>query len=127
MQEVGRDLIVCDSRRQRAHCLGPFAAAVLRCSDGTRSVNQIAAHLCFTEGLPENEALVWVAIEELAKADLLTEAITPPRPRRSSRRKILQSAAVTLPLIESIVVPTPMSAASRGPTDILCDINILCK
>jgi hypothetical protein len=113
MQETGGDLIVYDSRNQRAHCLNSIAASVLRYSDGTRTVSEISSQLSCEQGLPENEALVWAALDELAKAGLLTEAVMAPPTLGASRRSLLRAAAITLPLIESILVPSPLAASSN--------------
>jgi hypothetical protein len=120
IQGVGDELVVYDSRHQRAHTLNSIAATVFRYSDGSRTIDEIASHLSSDQGLPQNEELVWLTLEQLAKADLLTEAVQTPRTLSADRRSMLVAAAIALPFIESILVPSAASARSdfgtAGPT-----------
>ena len=63
---------------------------------------------------PVDESLVQLAVEELAKARLLVEAEAPRR--RTSRRDVIRTlgiaGAIALPLVTSLVAPTPARAAS---------------
>src|SRR5215472_7014485 len=107
MREVGQELIVYDARHRRAHCLNKAAAPILRASDGTRTVAEIAGVLPQNLGSKERTDLVWLTLQTLSKADLLTVALVPPRGLDRSRRDLLQRAAVIglLPVVESIAAP----------------------
>ena len=92
-----------------ASCLNEFAARVWRECDGETSVAEIAA------ALGEDERAVWLALHQLTKAQLLTEAIAfpPDMSAAKSRREIgarlgLGAAA----FVTSIVAPMPAQAAS---------------
>ena len=92
-----------------ASCLNEFAARVWRECDGETSVAAIAA------ALGEDERAVWLALHQLTKAQLLTEAIAfpPDMSAAKSRREIggrlgLGAAA----FVTSIVAPMPAQAAS---------------
>ena len=94
-----------------ASCLNEFAARVWRECDGETSVAEIAA------ALGEDERAVWLALHQLTKAQLLTEAIAfpPDMSAAKSRREIgarlgLGAAA----FVASIVAPMPAQAASCG-------------
>jgi hypothetical protein len=106
IREVGPELVVYDARHQRAHRLNKAAAPILRASDGTRTVDQIAFLLSHDLGAKERTELVWVTLQDLSQADLLKAAITPPGDLDRSRRNLLQKAAViglALPVVESVI------------------------
>src|SRR5271156_2165893 len=96
----------------RASCLNEFAARVWRECDGEKSVAEIA------DELGEDERAVWLALHQLTKAQLLTEAVAfPPdvataRNRREIAGRLGLGAAA---LVASIVVPMPAQAQSCLP------------
>ena len=111
VREIDGETLVYDRSRDAASCLNEFAARVWRKSDGKTSVAEIAA------ALGEGEGAVWLALHQLTKAQLLTEAIAFPPDMRAakSRREIagrlgFGAAAV----VASIVAPMPAQAASCG-------------
>jgi Coenzyme PQQ synthesis protein D (PqqD) len=83
VREIDGETLAYDRGRAAASCLNEFAARVWRECDGETSVAEIAA------ALGEDELAVWLALHQLAKAQLLTEAIAfPPdmiAPRAATR------------------------------------------
>jgi len=109
IREVGQELVVYDDRHRRAHRLNKAAASILRASDGTRTVDEIALLLSNDADPKERTELVWMTLQDLSQADLLTAAITPPGDLDRSRRNLLRKAAViglALPVLESIIAPS---------------------
>jgi Coenzyme PQQ synthesis protein D (PqqD) len=109
VREIDGETLVYDRSRDAASCLNEFAAKVWRECDGETSVAAIAA------ALGEDERAVWLALHQLTKAQLLTEAIAlpPDMSAAKSRREIgarlgLGAAAA----VASIVAPVPAQAAS---------------
>jgi Coenzyme PQQ synthesis protein D (PqqD) len=109
VREIDGETLVYDRGRDAASCLTEFAARVWRECDGETSVAEIAA------ALGEDEPAVWLALHQLTKAQLLTEAIAfpPDMSTAKSRREIggrlgLGAAA----FVASIVAPMPAQAAS---------------
>ena len=109
VREIDGETLVYDRGRDAASCLNEFAARVWRECDGETSVAEIAA------ALGEDERAVWLALHQLTKAQLLTEAIAfpPDMSAAKSRREIgarlgLGAAA----FVTSIVAPMPAQAAS---------------
>ncbi len=109
VREIDGETLVYDRGRDAASCLNEFAARVWRECDGETSVAGIAA------ALGEDERAVWLALHQLTKAQLLTEAIAlpPDMSAAKSRREIgarlgLGAAA----FVASIVAP--MSAQAAG-------------
>ena len=117
VREIDDETLVYDRSRDAASCLNEFAARVWRECDGETSVAAIAA------ALGEDERAVWLALHQLTKAQLLTEAIELPRDMTAdmSRREIggrlgLGAAAV----VASVVAPMPAQAASCHAEGAVC-------
>jgi hypothetical protein len=84
VREIDGETLVYDRGRDAASCLNEFAARVWRECDGETSVAAITATL------GEDERAVWLALHQLTKAQLLTEAIAfpPDMSAAKSRREI---------------------------------------
>src|SRR5262245_25569023 len=113
VKELPEEVLVYDLERHRAHCLNPAAAVVFKSCDGERTVAEIARVLRRETGAPADEGWVHLALDRLHKAHLLDER----GPGRGvARREILKRAGVglaaALPLVTSIVAPTPVEAAA---------------
>lgn len=114
IRAVKDELVVYDGREKRAHRLNKTAAPILQASDGSRTVDQIAALLSDDVDIKDRTGLVWLTLQDLSKAGLLTAAIPTGHVDRS-RRNLLQKAAViglTLPVVESIVAQSATAHAS---------------
>jgi hypothetical protein len=115
-KELAEETVVYDSKRNEAHCLNRTAALIWRHCDGRTSVAELVT-LLRKRDLPADEAVVWLALDRLAKAHLLQERL-PPAPRAVSRRQVMRKIgmagglSVLLPTITSIIAPTPATAAS---------------
>ena len=119
VQEVIDEVLVYDLRSDRAHCLNTTAAAIWRACDGTTSIASLAEHVSAHTGASCDENVIWHALEQLRERDLLEAALAPP-PGLLSRRQLivaLRTSALLLPIITSIVAPTPVMAQSgpQGP------------
>jgi hypothetical protein len=110
------ETLVYDLDQDRALCLNRTAALVFSRCDGETSVSELAALVQKELQVQDGEPLVTLALEELAKAQLLEPGTPPPkRSRLIPRRQLLkqlQMAAALLPAVFSIVAPTAASAAS---------------
>jgi hypothetical protein len=111
--------LIYDRGRDAASCLNEFAARVWRECDGETSVATIAA------ALGEDEHAVWLALHQLTKAQLLTEAIAfpPEMSAAKSRREVAGRLGMGLgaaAFVASIVAPMPAQAASCAGLDQPC-------
>ena len=118
VEELPDETLVYDLKRHKARCLNPTAALVWRHCDGQTSVADVAALLEEQLAIPTDEAVVWMALDRLSRAHLLTEPVTLPADRAQySRRQMLRTLrraagiSLLLPVIESIVAPL---AAAQG-------------
>ena len=112
VEELQDETLVYDLERHRARCLNRTAALVWRHCDGQTSVAEVAALLDEQSATPTDEAVVWMALDRLGRANLLNEPVTLPADRtqysrREMLRKLRRVAGITLllPVIESIVAP----------------------
>ena len=119
VREVADEVLVYDLQRHQAHCLNRSAASIWQSCDGQTSVVEIARLVGQETKLTMDEAMIWLALDQLGKASLLEEPV--PRPvgilrlsRRDAIRKIGLGTALTLPLVTSVVAPTAIMAATPG-------------
>lgn len=114
VRELADEVVVYDQVRHEAHCLNSTAATIFRNADGQRSVSELAAVLG-AQGAEADE-LVEMALGQLSEARLLETPVPPPAenalPRRDAMRRVGLGAAILLPLVTSILAPTPSEAAA---------------
>jgi len=121
VEQLGNELCVYNWQRKEVHALNPTAARVWQQCDGQTSLAQIAAVLQTELQLPDTEAqeLAWLTLAQLEKAHLLHEdVVKPARHKVLPRREFLRLgiAAALLPVVHSIMAPTPVAAQSPTPT-----------
>jgi hypothetical protein len=116
IQELPDEVLVYDLRKHKAHCLNQTAAFVWNHCDGNKTVNEIAVLMAEEWGKPVTEEVIWLALKQLSKADLLQEAVVPNgdgmRVSRRSVLKTLGAAAAMTPLVISVIAPTASAGAS---------------
>lgn len=117
VDRVRDETIVYDEERQEAHSLNRAAGFIWAHSDGTRSVRELATLLGSELGAEVSDSLVEYTLDELSRVHLL-EGAEPDAQTSVSRRDVLRRLAmagattVALPVILSVVAPTPAMAAS---------------
>lgn len=110
VSEVGSELVVYDTATHQAHSLSETAAQVWRLTDGTRTLEDIV--VAATQ-LHLDEASVFRALDEFAKLGLLQkDESLAGISRRAMLGKVAAGAA--LPLVISVLAPTPADASSAG-------------
>ena len=130
VQDLADEVLVYDTERHKAHCLNRTAAAVWRHCDGQTTVAEMIPRLQHDLSTPVNDAVVWTAVEQLGKARLLTGEIRPAGyagglSRREAMR-LLGMAAVTVPLVTTILAPRASEAVSCLPDGELCNLSSDC-
>ena len=131
IDDLPEETLVYDLDRHKAHCLNRTAALVWRRCDGQTTVSEIARRLQSELDAPCNEDLVWLALRQLQELHLLDQSITlPSQWTGMSRRKMLRhvglAAAVAVPVIASIVSPTPVQASTCIQAGGACNGSIAC-
>jgi hypothetical protein len=131
VQELRDEVLVYDPIRHKAHCLNQTAALVWNCCDGKTTVKQMVRLLAKETDSPDDEAVVWMAFDQLAKAHLL-QSQTRKWPgssgisRREVMRRIGTAAAVALPVVASITAPRAVQAGTCGPSGLPCTSPLMC-
>jgi hypothetical protein len=113
-------LAVEDSTSKEAHALNQSAAAVFDLCDGQSSKAQMATEVRRRTGLPADEEIVDLALAELHDAGLvdLEGQETPPNVARRSlirRLGLSTAAAMTLPVVETVLLPAGAMAEICEP------------
>lgn len=117
VQEMEDETLVYDLERHSAHCLNETAAFIWNHCDGETKPAKIAALMTKKWRKPVDEDVVWLAMKQLRRANLLD---APPvahakridASRRAAIQKLGLAAALSVPLVTSIVSPTAAAAAS---------------
>jgi len=120
VMDLDGEVLVYDERTNKAFCLNETSALVWELCDGQHSLSEISRSVGEKLNAAVDDGLVWLALEQLRQADLVEhEAVQPDSlvglSRRQAIRKIGLTAMITLPLISSLVAPTPAHAASASP------------
>lgn len=117
VQDLPDEVLVYDLKSHKAHCLNTTAAFIWKHCDGQTTADEIAKMMQQEWQTPVTEDAVWFALNKLSKAELLQERIVLPEAkagmsRRSAVRRLGFGALLAVPVVMSIVTPTPAAAAS---------------
>jgi Coenzyme PQQ synthesis protein D (PqqD) len=118
-ESVGNELIVYDEEAKKAHRLNPTAAFLWRHCDGTRTTADLAKLAHQEMGVPEDEELVFLALEPLTKQRLIKTSSSVEGVSRRDALKRLRAVGVTatmIPIITTLAAPSPAAAASPKST-----------
>jgi hypothetical protein len=132
VRELPDEVLVYDLARDKAHCLNKTAAHVWRHCDGRTSVSELARLLSSNADAPVDEQVVWLALKQLSRDHLLIADATPPPHlsglnRRQMMRVLGRAAVVALPLVTTIIAPTPAQASYALPSGACCDQGEQCQ
>ena len=117
IEGLGDETLVYDMGSHQAHCLNRTAALVWNRCNGKATVSEMSIALEKELHIPVNSNVVWLALEQLGKAKLLSDHLPgsvsqQAMTRRAIIRKIGLGAAVALPLVTSILAPTTAEAVT---------------
>jgi len=133
VRELDGEILIYDSRNNKAHCLNETAALVWKQCDGRKAVAEIRRSVSRELGSEIDERIVWYALKQFGRDHLLEEKlILPPAlmatglNRREMVRALGLAAVVAVPLVTSIVAPTPVQAATCLPAGSGCTTGAEC-
>ena len=131
VRELAKEVLVYDLDTHRAVCLNSTAATVWRLCDGRRTAADIRKALEKSAVGSVPDEVVWLGLEQLDKDRLLDARPTRPAElagisRREMIRRVGLAAAVALPVVASIVAPTPAQASSCLPSGAACSTGAQC-
>jgi hypothetical protein len=115
-RELGDELLVYDLERHKAYCLNRVAMEVFRHCDGETTIPDLARRVGNAFGLPVDEQAVRLGLVRLEKAHLLDSPVAQilHTSRREMLRTLGRAAAVVVPLVTAITVPTSAQAQATG-------------
>src|SRR5262249_41520017 len=104
VQKLVDEVMVYDTQRQKAHCLNPSAAMIWEHCDGTRTVQELAGLFKGDLTPTEREEMVWVALDQLDRSNLLEHRIERPDAIKGlSRRQMLKAAGIAAMIAVPVV------------------------
>jgi Coenzyme PQQ synthesis protein D (PqqD) len=139
VREFANELLVYDKERHEAHCLNRTAALVWKHCDGHTSVEEISHHLAAETGgdgrTTVDERLVWYALNQFKRDHLLENELEVPAGvlasmngglNRRQVMRVLGISIVALPLVTSMIAPTPAQAATCRAPGAACTTSAQC-
>ena len=119
IRELENEILIYDTRNNKAHCLNDTAAKVWKHCDGRTTAGEISRLLTAQLGTPVDEKVVWFALKQFGRDELLEENVSLPPAfiasgltRREMVRVLGLAAVVAVPLVTSIVAPSAVQAAT---------------
>lgn len=132
IQEVDSEILIYDQNTNKAHCLNQTAAKVWKYCDGETTLAEACKALSCDLDTPVDEKLVWYAVDQFSKDNLLEKGIEQPAfiiagmNRRQMVRTLGLAAVIAVPLVTSIIAPTPAQAATCMPPGQPCGTAAQC-
>ena len=131
IQETGNEILVYDLSTNKAACLNEISAFVWQNCDGSNSIADIAQALGRKTNGDVNDELVWLAIDELSKHELIEEDISTngvfgDMSRRQIIKKVGLGTMVALPLIATLIAPSALHAQSCLANNAPCTVSSQC-
>ena len=120
IQEANGEKLIYDLRTNKALCLNETSALVWEACNGSRDVSEIGGYVSQKLDSEANDDLIWLALDQLRRADLITSDTAVENrfegiSRREVIRKIGLGSMVALPIVASIVAPTALHAQTCLP------------
>jgi len=116
VQEYDGEVLIYDLVNNRAFCLNQTSALVWQSCDGKRTIAEINDLLGKRLNSQINEDVVWLALDQLSKENLLEETDLPNKFKGLKRREIIKkigfASAVTLPVIAALTAPVAAGTAT---------------
>ena len=131
IERLEEEVLVYDTDRDRAHCLNQTAAFVWQHCDGRTTTKELARMLGKQAHADVDEKLVWLALDQLGRNHLLETRPAAPASftglnRREMVRALGLAAVVAIPVVTSIVAPTPAQAVTCKGSGSPCTSSAEC-
>jgi hypothetical protein len=117
VQELENEVLVYNLKTNKAFCLNQTAALVWQSCNGSRTIEEISQSVGKQLKSQVKDDLVWLALDELNKNNLIEEQTVLNNKfsglsRREAVRKIGLAAVIALPLVASLTAPTSALAST---------------
>lgn len=122
IEELDDEILIYDTKRDKAHCLNAAAGRIWKHCDGKNTVEDIKDAFAADMPIEAAREVVSDCVLRFNRVHLLEKGSLPfPVDAALSRRTLLRkigigaaATAIVLPLITSIVAPPPAAAVSCG-------------
>jgi hypothetical protein len=116
-QELDGELLIYDLERNKAFCLNRTSMLVWQSCDGKRTIAEINDALGKQLNSGVDEDIVWLALDQLQKENLVDgERFLPDKYGDMDRRDVIKriglASAISLPVIAAMMAPTAAHANS---------------
>jgi hypothetical protein len=116
-EDVSEECVIYDAREKKAHHLNSTLTWIWRRCDGNTTMEALAdtfeRQFNITDGLP----VLITGLEQLEERDLLDNPadldLLAAEQAAISRRAVVSGGSVLMPLVVSILAPTPAAAKSK--------------
>ncbi len=117
VQELNNEIMIYDITENKALCLNETSAIVWQACDGNNTISEITLILTEKLGKSANEDLVWLAIEQLKKENLIENSNELRSPflgmsRRDVIKKVGLGTMIAFPIVASLTAPIGIQAGS---------------
>lgn len=117
VQEMEGEVLIYDLNDNRAVCLNETSALIWQACDGNKTPAEISKFISNKLNAPANEDLVWLALDQLKKENLIENGDALPShfagmSRREAIKKVGLSSLIALPVIMAVTSPAAAAAGS---------------
>lgn len=106
VREIGNEVLVYDQQEDEAYCLTDVAASLWKHCDGQTPLSEMQGLVALDLGRPVDEHLIYRALADLGKDQLLEDKVAEPAPGTMTRRDLMVRtgvvAAAMIPIISSL-------------------------
>ncbi len=117
VQELNSEVLIYNLADNKAFCLNETSAIIWQLCDGTKTVSEIGDAAGSKLPSKISDEVVWLAIDQLKKEDLISNEFTSifeGMSRREVIRNVGFASMVALPIVASIVAPMSTNAQSTA-------------
>lgn len=117
VQDLNGEILIYDLKSNKALCLNETSALVWQACDGNKSVNEISESIGKKLNQPANEDLIWLALDQLKKENLIENSDElashfSGMSRREAIKKVGLATMIALPIVTGLVAPKAAMAQS---------------
>jgi hypothetical protein len=122
-EEIHGECVIYDNRNKKAHHLNPTMSWVWSHCDGSRTIDELVAALHSDTGCDDARSLITSGLRQLMEANLLEPesvdrtALGVQRSTVSRRTAVVTGVSIAVPMMTSILAPTPAAAKSHPEKD----------
>lgn len=123
VESLRDEVVIYDRRTNKAHMLDARAASIWQATENGCTFDDLLP-LAGDSADGNREALIQLALLDLEEAGLIMTDAVPAMPRRGLLKTL--GAAAAVPLVVSILAPTPAAAASNLADAATCSFGDTC-